>query len=98
MAGDNIVVWEVETGKQVWSAPGKLGKDEEQGGRFDWSADGKRVAWNEDGKITVADAADGKVLRSWSAEPGPVALAPDGGRLALGCADGTALVWKLSQP
>ncbi len=95
--GDKIAVYEVEGGKQVWAVTGKLGKDADLLQRFDWSADGKRVAWNDDGKITVADAADGKTVRSWMAQPGPVALAPDGGKLALACADGTALVWDLSK-
>src|SRR5205085_11247373 len=40
---DKIIVWDLESGKEVWSVLGKLGKDENQGPRFDWSADGKRI-------------------------------------------------------
>jgi WD40 repeat protein len=61
---------------------------------FAFSGDGKRLAWNADGKISVADAATGKISNTFKAQPGPLAFSPDGGRLALACADGTALVWE----
>jgi WD40 repeat protein len=95
--GDKIAVYEVDTGKQLWAVSGKLGKDADLLQRFDWSADGKHVAWNDDGRITVAGADDGKTQRSWMGQPGPVALSPDGGKLALAAADGTALMWDLTK-
>ncbi len=92
---DKICLWDVETGKQIWAVPGKLGDDDNYGQRFAFGADGKLLAWNESGKITVVDAATGKTTRSLQSQPGPLAFSPDGRRLALACPDGTALVWEV---
>ena len=94
---EKVCLWDVHTGKQLWSIPGKLGKDELQGPRFDFSPAGNRLAWNEDGKITVVDAATGKVVTTIGGEPGPLAFSPDGRRLAVACPDGTVLVWELGK-
>jgi WD40 repeat protein len=95
--GELLSLWEIQGGKLVWSVPGKLGKDEDQGSRFNFAANGQRLAWNEDGKITVADSATGKTTVTIKGEPGPVVLSPDGKRLALACVDGTALLWELNR-
>ena len=63
--------------------------------RCAFSPDGKHVAWNEGGKVRLVDVAAGKVARTLEGEPGPLAFSPDGGRLALCCQNGTALVWDL---
>ena len=94
---DKICLWDVPSGKQIWAVPAKLGDDEIHGQRFAFSAGGKLLAWNESGKITVADAATGKATMILKAQPGPLAFSPDGRRLALACQDGTALIWEVAK-
>jgi WD40 repeat protein len=64
-------------------------------GRSVFSPDGKLMAWNEGGKIHVAETGDGRLLYRLDGEPGPVVFSPDGRRLAQACPNGTALVWTL---
>jgi WD40 repeat protein len=92
---DKLCLWEVASGKQIWAVPGKLGEDEKHGQRFDFSRDGKLLAWNDEGKITVVDAATGKTALTLKTQPGPIAFSPESQKLALACPDGTALIWAI---
>jgi WD40 repeat protein len=87
-----IKLWDVQNGKLERELPGKT---DPQGRWFAFSRDGKLLAWNDAGKVTVADRATGKALATVAAQPGPLAFAPDGDTLALACPDSTALLWDL---
>jgi WD40 repeat protein len=95
--GEKVCLWDLQSGKQAWAVPAKLGSGEQGSQGFDFSPDGKRIAWNEGGKIMVVDATTGKTIVTFTAQPGPLAFSPDGRRLAVACPDGTALVWNLSR-
>jgi len=62
VAGDNIVVWEVETGKQALVRAGQARQGRGQGGRFDWSRTASGWRGTRTARSRWADAADGKVL------------------------------------
>jgi WD40 repeat protein len=94
---EKVCLWDLQSGKQVWAVPGKLGSGDQGCQGFDFSPDSKRLAWNEAGKITVVDAATGKVEVTIKGELGPLAFSPDSRRVAVAYADGTALVWALEK-
>jgi hypothetical protein len=64
----------------------------------DWSADGARVALGlENGSALLADASDGKILRTIKAHKGAttcLAWSPDGVHIATGGADKIIFVWN----
>lgn len=79
-------------GKQLWAADAKIG---ELSPGLAWSADGKAIALNDEGKLKIVDAATGAVQHTLKTTPGPVAFSPDGRRVAVACPDGTAQVFTL---
>jgi WD40 repeat protein len=92
---DKVVLWEVDSAKQLWGVPCKVGAESLWGPRVAFAPDGKRIAWNEGRLTKVADADTGKVVSSLKGERGPITFSPDGQKLALACPDGTALVWDV---
>ena len=62
---------------------------------FAFSSDAKLMAWNESGKIHLAETEGGRLLHRLEGEPGPIAFSPDGRRLAVVCPDGTALIFTV---
>jgi WD40 repeat protein len=93
----DIEIWDVATKKKRFALPSDIPEKERTRIPCAFSAKGKYVAWSVAGKVHVADTATGKVRWTLNAEPGPVTFSPDENSLAVGCSDGTALLWNLAK-
>jgi WD40 repeat protein len=92
-----LTVFDAATGKEVRYIGGEKG---EAAYVLALSPDGKKLAsgaWHRE-DVRVWDVAGGKELLKLPGHPqgvNAIAFSPDGGRLAVGCTDGTARIWNL---
>ena len=99
---DPIRIWELASGKEVAALFGHT----DVSSRMAFSPDGRMLAsasgawWNRwDPGLRIWDVASGKPLRRFKDEPGSgvqIAYLPDGRSIVTAAADGTALVWDVS--
>jgi WD40 repeat protein len=95
-ADSSISVWEVATGKRLWSTPGIPHGFPECA----FTADGQQiVTWGQDHTVRLREAATGKCLRTHSQPGNPkwnqVAVAPGGRFLAAMTDEYTVCLWDL---
>lgn len=90
----NVLLWDVETGMKTWGDAAKLSTHKGTPG-VAFSADARLFAFNDDGVIRIVDTLRGRSVRQFKGQPGPVAFAPDGRRLAQVCPDGSVLMWEV---
>ncbi len=89
-------VWDMTTGKELFTLMGKGKKSREAS----FSSDGSRIVttWWDNYVVTVWDAATGEELAALSSHTKGIfsaTLSPDGSRVATGSGDGTARIWVL---
>jgi WD40 repeat protein len=91
-----LVLWEVETGKKLWTV--RKEQVDGYGNRFAFFPDGKQILVWADNTLKVLDTATGKIVRTFDEDAKKVicfAFAPDGKVLVVGYKDGTLKVVKV---
>jgi WD40 repeat protein len=98
LVGHWLRVWELESGKPLWTAVIHPGEDDDHGNvRF--SRDGRWVTSTRMDRVKLWDAATGKEVRTlrWpKVYVTALALSPDGHTLAAGANNGTIRLWDLT--
>ena len=95
-AGRGITIMDATSGELVHSLPGR--------GPRAFSPDGRLLVTARDREqppvVEVWDVRRGVKVRTFEGSPSALtsfAFSPDGNRLLAGCADGTAVVWRLGE-